>query len=78
MPTDPDVADTDHDGITDFIAAVQFRRPLDPPGEVRPLDDAMRVAISSGVNAQGRSIIWVHFLFRFVGANLGELRSIAP
>lgn len=76
--TDPDVADTDHDGITDFIAAVQFRRPLDPPGEVRPLDDAMRVAISSGVNAQGRSIIWVHFLFRFVGANLGELRSIDP
>ena len=76
--TDPHDPDTDHDGVGDFLAAAQFRRPFDPPGTPRPLDDEMRVAISSSANAEGKESVWVHFLFRFVGASPSELRSIDP
>ncbi|MCC6782902.1 MAG: hypothetical protein IT457_08655 [Planctomycetes bacterium] len=76
--TDPQLADTDGDGVDDFLATVQFRRPFDPPGLPRATDDEMRIVVSSTCDASGESSIWVHFLFRFVGTSASELRSIEP
>ncbi|MGE0142532.1 MAG: hypothetical protein AB7I19_04655 [Planctomycetota bacterium] len=75
---DPSAVDSDSDGIDDFLAAAQFRRPFDHPGSPRPMDDEMRVVVSASENVAGVESVWVHFLFRFVGANLGELRGITP
>lgn len=75
---DPGQPDTDEDGIDDFVAAVQYRRPFDPPGSPRATDDEMRIVASSTVDDFGATSLWVHFLFRFVGANPQELRAIDP
>lgn len=75
---DPNAVDSDQDGIGDFLAAAQFRRPFDNPGSPRPIDDEMRVVVSASENLAGVQSVWVHFLFRFVGANPGELRGITP
>ena len=76
--TDPFDVDTDRDGIDDFLATAQFRRLFDPPGIPLPMDDEMRVVVSTTADGRGNSSVWMHFLFRFVGANLSELRGILP
>ena len=77
---DPHQKDTDGNGIDDFLHVVQFRR----DSSTTPLvtDHEMRVVVSASEvpNGQGGSAqsVWVHMLFRFVGASVQDLTTFDP
>ncbi len=77
---DPYSRDTDGNGIDDFLHVVQFRR--DSSTTPRVIDHEMRVVVSVS-DADGSSggpspTVWVHLLFRFVGASIQDLTSFDP
>ncbi|MCA8940932.1 MAG: hypothetical protein KDB80_00105 [Planctomycetes bacterium] len=90
---DPDSADSDNDGIGDFLAAVT-NVPINPFDDNEPIDpiadgsgygsnsgiydhDA-RVVISSRPDADGTDAIWMHLLIRFAGPVLPNVQLIDP
>lgn len=73
--TDPGCADTDRDGVDDFLQTVQHRG----PGSTvpRPVQDEVRVLVSSAKNGQ-ETDFYVHMLFRFVGNRIGNVQQMTP
>jgi hypothetical protein len=68
-------ADSDDDGVGDFLEAAQRTLPGDR--EPAPIDHEARVVVTVAREG-GCDTVWVHFLFRFVGTDMTPLRSLEP
>jgi hypothetical protein len=71
-------ADSDGDGVDDFLHAVQGRRSLVEPRLSFGYDDEARVVVTTEPNPNGTASVWVNLLFRFAGANIHDLRALVP
>ncbi len=58
-------ADTDSDGLPDFVEVVQRGSPRSPNWP-RPLDHEMRVVVSAPTGGDNGATAWLHVLVRFV------------
>jgi hypothetical protein len=74
--TNPFNADTDNDGVGDYVEVVQRANPRQV-GIALPVDHEMRVVVTSSIGADGFSHTTLHLLFRFVGP-LSLLSSFQP
>lgn len=70
--TDPHDADTDHDGIDDFEEILTFTS-HDSLITTRPVQQSMRVLVTSTPTANGGSNVYLHLMMRFVNLTLNEI-----
>ena len=77
LMTDPQVADTDEDGVDDFIEVVQNGFPLENDAP-RPKDHEMRVLATTRVDNAGESQFWLHLLFRSMSGLEAPLEGFVP
>jgi len=75
--SNPIVADSDGDGVGDFLATVRHLR-SDPRAAARPEDHEMRVLLSSETRGDGSRALWMHLLFRFVGDSIPPIEQLDP
>ncbi|MCA8956645.1 MAG: hypothetical protein KDC87_11270 [Planctomycetes bacterium] len=73
MQTDPNRADTDADGIDDFEEILTFTSHV-PCSAPAPVDQGMRVLVTSTPNACGQPVVYLHLLLRFVNLKLNEVK----
>lgn len=64
--THSDLPDSDFDGIPDFVEVVQFGEPL-RPSLPRAQDHEFRTVITLENDSALGEVVWMHFLFRFMG-----------
>lgn len=76
--TDPLDADSDDDGVGDYVEMVQSGYPLVADPVPLPSDDEMRVLATTGVDETGASMLWVHVLFRLMNGLDTELEDVLP
>ena len=77
MMTDRGIADTDGDGSGDFLEVVHFDD-VRVPGVPAPLNDAMRIVVTSTADGADHQSYWMHMLFRFANGNLGTVSHLVP
>lgn len=70
--TDPNVADTDADGIDDFEEILTFTS-HDSTLPTRPVQQSLRVMITSTPDAYGGSNVYLHLMMRFVNLTLNQI-----
>ena len=72
MQTNSLEADSDRDGIDDFEEILTFTS-HDAKLPTKPIDHAMRVLTTSGFDASGQSVVYLHLMLRFVNAGLKDV-----
>jgi hypothetical protein len=75
---DPLSADTDGDGVDDFLHAVQARMGLNDPRTVFGYDHEARVVVTTEPASGGGESAWVNLLFRFAGSSVLDLQALEP
>lgn len=71
--SDPLQGDTDGDGIGDFVEVVQFGSPI-TAGLAQAQDHETRVVVTLEEDPVLGEMVWVHYLFRFMGQAGGPIR----
>lgn len=72
MHTNPMLRDTDNDGIDDFEEILTFTS-HGKSIPTKPVDHAMRVMTTSSYDANGRSVVYLHLMLRFVKVKLKDI-----
>ncbi|MGA0058378.1 MAG: hypothetical protein ACO3RU_02210 [Planctomycetota bacterium] len=75
---DPRSADTDGDGVDDFLHAVQSRMGMSDPRTVFGYDHEARVIVTTEPTPGGGESAWVNLLFRFAGSTVLDLQALEP
>lgn len=78
LMTDPQNADTDGDGMGDYLEAVWSGLPLVPEDGGHPADHEMRVLATTREDANGVSQFWLHLMFRSMSGLDVEFRAFVP
>lgn len=76
--TDFEDADTDDDGVGDYIEAVQGGYPITQDAVALPADDEMRVLATTRDDDNGDSVLWVHAMFRLMNGLDTKLEEVVP
>ena len=71
--TSPENADTDGDGIDDFEEILTFTN-HDASIKTKPVQQDMRVLITSTMDGSGNTRVYMHVLMRFVNLTLSQVR----
>ncbi len=78
LMTDPQNADTDGDGVGDYLEAVWKGLPLDPDVEFPAADHEMRVLATTREDDHGVSQFWLHLLFRSMSGLDVSIEGFVP